>query len=230
VRLSTRWLSATASVALAASSARADDKAPPIQDDTQWIGAFFDVGWTEDTTTNRDGAKVGEKETSLGGDASYGYCLTHHWALSLDIGGRVGIKTTYMQDIDGGNTAPKTTDKTFFIAPTVRYYMRARDDTYFFLQGRVSVLSGTLTEQQYQPTTNTITTIDYDQIGIAARFSPGLSVFVSDHFAAEALIGAVGFGIQRANDGNGNRRQRDNVEAVIFASSINIGFAYYFTP
>ncbi len=226
-----RSLPSTAALLLVTGShAYADDKLPPIQNGTQWIGAFFDLSWRQDVTTLLDGTQQGDKDTNVGGDVSYGYCLTRHWCLALDVGGIYHKKTSYQQDITGSSIAPKTTDKNLFVAPTARYYVHAHEDTFFFLQASASVHAGTEEQQQYRPLTNSITTTDFDQVGVTVRFAPGISVFLSEHLAAEALIGAAGFSIERASDGNGIRRKRDNVEAGIFASSINIGIAYYFTP
>ena len=225
-----RSLPSTAALLLAASHAHADDKPPPIQGGTQWVGAFFDISWRQDVTTHVDGAKQGSKETTIGGDISYGYFVTKRWGLSLDAGGLYAKRTTYLQDASGANVAPATIDKNLFIAPTVRYYVNVHEDTYFFLQGRASVHGGTLEDQQLLPASDTIQTIDYDQVQVTLRFAPGITVFLSNRLAAEALIGAAGFTVTRASDGDGNRRKRDDVLASIFASSLNVGLTYYFEP
>ena len=62
----------------------------------------------------------------------------------------------------------------------------------------------------------------------ALRVSPGVTAFLTDNLAAEALIGVVGFSVQRGTTSTGGKRELDDLQLLVYASSLNIGLAYYF--
>ena len=216
-----------ATLSLTTRVALAEDKAPLLRARTPFIGAFFDIFWSEDTRTRADGAKAGTTEVNLGGDATIGYMLTDRWAILLNGGYTNNKKTLYLQDATGRNASPVSKESLGFVAPAVRYYLPASDSTYFFLQAKLAFALGSLEEQSFTFKSG-ITSITYKEKALAARLNPGVTGFLSDHLAAEASIGVVGVSFLKATDSSGNARDVKNAQVLIYASSINLGLVYYF--
>lgn len=138
---------------------------------------------------------------------SAAYFLTDNISLGLFVG-VAGLK----EEEPTGPEA-KTTD--FMVGPQARYYFTPKNDFSLFLQ---------LTAQ-FQTSKFEQGPIESKQNGFGASFSPGVSYFVSPHFALQATVGAIGFETMKDKDTD---VKRDNFAAAVDLTNINFGLVYKF--
>lgn len=147
----------------------------------------------------------GFKETEIKFSPRFGYFLNDFTAL----GGRLG----YGYHREKNNAGQRITENSTIVAEVFsRYYLLPGSQ--FSVFGELAVGFGT---------TKNITG-KWDN-GVNAGFSPGLSYFVGQHFALEAIFGVLAY---HSVSVNGSKTSTDSFRIGLDLENINFGIIYKF--
>jgi len=136
---------------------------------------------------------------------------------NIAIGGRLGYRSE-TADVYDADLLEYGEEKysTLMVGAFGRYYTTPSSDFSFFAELGVD----------YMSTTVDVPGGDYKETGFGIALSPGISYFMSDHFALEASIGVLGYNTMKPDyDGAENRNTFDigvNMEDVM------VGVVYKF--
>ncbi len=154
------------------------------------ISGQFGVTSKSTKLTDAFGNQISTSTTTIGIAPSAQYFLTN----AISLGGTIGFRNE-------SNSSSSNSANTFLFGAFARYYFSAPKQFSLFGQGGIGI------ESQGDLTTFTV--------GV----KPGLSYFLSNHFAVEATVGEVGV---RATDGN------TDFNFGLDLNSIGIGVLYKF--
>ncbi len=125
------------------------------------------------------------------------------------VGGRLGYNYGTTKDPDGNKIEE---NNTFTIGIFGRYYLLPGSK--FSPFGEIGVGYGTTSDIN-----------DHTVNGINAAFAPGLSYFISRHFALEATFGILSYNTVEPKSGNGST---DSFDVGLDLEHINFGIIYKF--